>query len=78
MNRKRRRRRRSKEQDNKHCVTHMHENEKGKRKKKKIIIHRIIKMMIMKKTNDKHEDVCFPLIDFEYPSTRRNNLYKSK
>jgi len=47
-----------------------------KKKMEKIIIHRIIKIMIMMKTNDNHEDVVFLLIDFEYPSTRkrRNNL----
>jgi hypothetical protein len=75
---KKQRKKKKREQDNKHCATHMHENEKEIRLKKneKIIIHRIIKIMIMMKTNDNHEDVFFLLIDFEYPSTRkrRHNL----
>jgi len=58
------------EQDNKHCVTHMHENEK-KKETEKIIIHRIIKMLTIMKTNDKDEDIFFLLIDFEYPSTKK-------
>jgi hypothetical protein len=47
-----------------------------KKETEKIIIHRIIKMLTIMKTNDKDEDIFFLLIDFEYPSTKKTKKPK--